>query len=82
MGDIGSAFEVIGKCVRCQAIDIDPDQLHGQGPSLLAALATAEGGGSTSKGPTFGVLLRKLPGQELRILEVNMSLHVGSDGCS
>lgn len=85
-------FEVAGKCVRCQAIDIDPDgdgdgsdatATSSSGPSLLAALATAEGvGGSTSKGPTFGVLLRKRPEPmeqteqlpELRILEVNMAL--------
>ena len=85
-------FEVAGKCVRCQAIDIDPDgdadaTAESSGPSLLAALATAEGvGGSTSKGPTFGVLLRKRPEQteqpeqpELRILEVNMALQaIGS----
>ena len=85
-------FEVAGKCVRCQAIDIDPDgsdatSTSSSGPSLLAALATAEGvGGSTSKGPTFGVLLRKRPEQtegeeqpELRILEVNMALQaIGS----
>lgn len=76
-------FEVAGKCVRCQAIDIDPegDATGHTGPSLLAALATAEGvGGSTSKGPTFGVLLRKpqevepLESLELRILEVNMEV--------
>eukprot|EP00435_Cladocopium_sp_Y103_P057857 s294_g20.t1 len=73
-------FEVAGKCVRCQAIDIDPDasdaSASNEGPSLLAALATADVGGSTSKGPTFGVLLRKRQQQleqpeppELRILE-------------
>ena len=85
MGGIDT-FEVAGKCVRCQAIDIDPDgsgdSTANEGPSLLAALATAEGGGgSTSKGPTFGVLLRKRqeppePPEppELKILEVNMAL--------
>lgn len=49
-------FEAAGRCVRCQAVDIDPDSGEATGPSLLHALATARPGGG--KGPTFGVLLR------------------------
>ena len=35
-------FEAAGRCVRCQAVDIDPEDSCSTGPSLLAALATAQ----------------------------------------
>ena len=76
---VGSdTFEVVGRCIRCQAIDIDPEDAESHGPSLLAALATAQRdgvAGSTGKGPTFGVLLRKHQWQKLPVLEIGMSLH-------
>ena len=74
-----AAFEAAGRCVRCQAVDIDPEDASSQGPSLLAALATAQPG-SEAKGPTFGVLLRQRdPGTStsmsaLSVLEVGMPL--------
>jgi len=56
---IGSLrLEAAGRCVRCQAVDIDPEDSKSMGPSLLSALATTQGG--SGKGPTFGVLLRLL----------------------
>ncbi|CAE8619768.1 unnamed protein product, partial [Polarella glacialis] len=51
-------FEAAGRCVRCQMVDIDPEDAAARGPSLLAALATVQSGGGGGKGPTFGVLLR------------------------
>eukprot|EP00928_Gymnodinium_smaydae_P039574 TRINITY_DN27000_c0_g1_i1.p1 TRINITY_DN27000_c0_g1~~TRINITY_DN27000_c0_g1_i1.p1 ORF type:complete len:1002 (+),score=218.11 TRINITY_DN27000_c0_g1_i1:169-3006(+) len=51
------ALESAGRCVRCQAVDVDPESGEASGPSLLHALATARPGGG--KGPTFGVLLRQ-----------------------
>eukprot|EP00439_Symbiodinium_sp_Y106_P012235 s6010_g1.t2 len=72
-----TTFEAAGRCVRCQAVDIDPEDASSQGPSLLAALATAQPG-SAAKGPTFGVLLRTseigLPTDTLPLLEVGMAL--------
>eukprot|EP00931_Biecheleriopsis_adriatica_P005454 TRINITY_DN106975_c0_g1_i1.p1 TRINITY_DN106975_c0_g1~~TRINITY_DN106975_c0_g1_i1.p1 ORF type:complete len:871 (+),score=127.77 TRINITY_DN106975_c0_g1_i1:364-2613(+) len=53
-----AGFEAAGHCVRCQAVDIDPDDAAASGPSLLAALATLQANGGGGKGPTFGVLLR------------------------
>lgn len=69
-------FEVAGRCVRCQAVDIDPeDPERSSGVSLLAALATSQVSSESSKGPTFGVLLRKRGHwQERPMLEVGMSL--------
>jgi len=54
-------FEAAGRCIRCQAVDINPENPTTAGPSLLAALATAQaqgGAGGGGKGPTFGTLLR------------------------
>ena len=69
-----TTFEAAGRCVRCQAVDIDPEDATSQGPSLLAALATAQPG-SEAKGPTFGVLLRQRDSScGLPALEVGMSL--------
>ncbi|CAE7823312.1 MCSU3 [Symbiodinium microadriaticum] len=73
-----TTFEAAGRCVRCQAVDIDPADASSQGPSLLAALATAQPG-SAAKGPTFGVLLRTseagLPAHHNPpLLEVGMAL--------
>lgn len=54
---VGDAeFEAAGRCVRCHAIDINPEEGKATGPSVLAALATSQRG--EGKGPTFGVLLR------------------------
>ena len=50
------AFEAAGHCVRCQAVDVDPEAGSSSKPSLLSALATMQQ--SDGKGPTFGVLVR------------------------
>jgi uncharacterized protein YcbX len=71
--DIGPAeFEAAGRCVRCQAVDVDPDTGVADGPSLLAALATQQFG--SGKGPTFGVLLRfrSVMGGKMTVLSVGM----------
>jgi uncharacterized protein YcbX len=80
-------FETAGRCVRCQAVDIDPDDGAATGQSLLAALATMQAGeGSGAKGPTFGVLLRSCCSHtslhEHRVLCVGMHLHAASDAAS
>mmetsp|Transcript_5023 Transcript_5023/g.11152 ORF Transcript_5023/g.11152 Transcript_5023/m.11152 type:complete len:882 (+) Transcript_5023:70-2715(+) len=49
-------LEAAGRCIRCQAVDIDPEDGSATGPSLLAALATSQP--MQGSGPTFGVLLR------------------------
>jgi len=79
LGD--AEFEAAGRCVRCQAVDVDPDSGAAQGPSLLAALATSQQG--SSKGPTFGVLLRyrtdangdMLGGSTPLMLSIGMQVH-------
>merc|ERR1719468_526091 len=57
-----TVFEAAGRCVRCQAVDIDPEQPQAAGPSLLAALASARpelgGDGASRQPPSLGVLLR------------------------
>jgi len=64
-------FEAAGRCVRCQAVDIDPEDAAATGPSILAALATVQSGDGT--GPTFGVLLRPCQDSaEIRMLRVGM----------
>ncbi|CAJ1365979.1 unnamed protein product [Effrenium voratum] len=69
VGSMG--FEAAGRCVRCQAVDIDPEDALSKGPSLLAALATAQAG---SKGPTFGVLLKRPAEAKGSVLELGMAL--------
>jgi len=72
------AFRAVGRCVRCQAVDVDPESGETKGPSLLAALATARPGGG--KGPTFGVLLRLLDeGLQLGSTDCLKCLSVGDD---
>lgn len=63
-------FQVAGRCVRCQAVDIDPEDATSKGPSLLSALATCQGGTS---GPSFGVLLKRHD-REPMMLELGMAL--------
>ena len=63
-------FTVAGRCVRCQAVDIDPEDATSKGPSLLSALATCQGGTS---GPTFGLLLKRKD-RECMVLELGMAL--------
>uniref|UniRef100_A0A7S1A1S0 MOSC domain-containing protein n=1 Tax=Noctiluca scintillans TaxID=2966 RepID=A0A7S1A1S0_NOCSC len=68
------AFEAAGHCVRCQAVDVDPEAGSASKPSLLSALATMQQ--SDGKGPTFGVLVRatemaqEIASQELPMLKV------------
>lgn len=77
---VGStALEAAGRCVRCQAVDIDPEDPTAKGTSLLAALATAQAkvGADGNKGPTFGTLLRprgsRSPaGSEANVVAVGM----------
>eukprot|EP00929_Paragymnodinium_shiwhaense_P040477 TRINITY_DN21130_c0_g2_i1.p1 TRINITY_DN21130_c0_g2~~TRINITY_DN21130_c0_g2_i1.p1 ORF type:complete len:933 (-),score=207.00 TRINITY_DN21130_c0_g2_i1:206-3004(-) len=73
-----STFEASGRCVRCQAVDIDPDSGQATGPSLLAALATAKPGGG--KGPTFGVLLRYPGAQGEKPQEHSAQVRRGNGG--
>eukprot|EP00429_Kryptoperidinium_foliaceum_P008306 CAMPEP_0176012050 /NCGR_PEP_ID=MMETSP0120_2-20121206/5595_1 /TAXON_ID=160619 /ORGANISM="Kryptoperidinium foliaceum, Strain CCMP 1326" /LENGTH=910 /DNA_ID=CAMNT_0017344923 /DNA_START=1 /DNA_END=2733 /DNA_ORIENTATION=+ len=87
---IGDApFEAAGRCVRCQAIDVDPEDAASTGPSLLAALATAQPGGGGGKGPTFGTLLRRRGASDapqiaesFQILEVGMIVEHTSARCA
>jgi uncharacterized protein YcbX len=80
--DVGGAgFEAAGRCVRCQAVDVDPDSGSAEGPSLLAALATSQQG--ASKGPTFGVLLRFRQDDELALTgNSQLVLGVGMNVCA
>lgn len=77
-------FEAAGRCVRCQAVDVDPEDPGARGPSLLAALATSQTGGPHGKGPTFGVLLRPCFAAKrtasIQVLSLGMELHTRADG--
>jgi len=79
-----AAFEAAGRCVRCQAVDVDPDDPAASGPSLLAALATTQTGGG-GKGPTFGVLLRPCArasggGRPPQVLCLGMKVRAEAEG--